>query len=411
MNLEVLVYPFLFLTLYFESFLLVTYLGKPARESRRAARPLTTVPKVAIVVPCWDEGSTVEGTVKSLLALDYPANKLSLILVNDGSIDNTGAIIDRYAEHPQITALHKENGGKFTAMNVGIEYAKDAELIGFLDADSYVAPDALHELVAAFTPDTMAMTASMSIYQPKTLLQRMQYAEYVLGIIFRHVFASINSLYVTPGPFSFYRREVFEQLGLFKHAHLAEDMEMAMRMQRAGLKIGNALRSRVYTKGPPTLAKLVTQRVRWTTGFLRNVLFDYRDLLGNRQNAALGLLILPLGLISIASGIFVFGLAAFQFTQSSLHTLSLVQTVPLSYTFSWHPITWFYLPLTMMAFLSATLLLATLAWMYAGKHLSKTPGKLAFNVVVYLALYGIIAPLWLVRSVSDVALATNTTWR
>lgn len=411
MSPELFAYPFLFIALYFESFLLVTFLSKPARERRLRTSALSTVPKVAVIVPCWDEETTVAGTVESLLALEYPHDKLAIILVNDGSTDNTAAVIDRFSGHPQITALHKENGGKFTAMNLGINYAEDAELIGFLDADSSVAPDALREIVAAFEPDVMAVTASMSIYKPQTLLQRMQYAEYALAIIFRHAFASINSLYVTPGPFSFYRRAVFDKLGLFKHAHLAEDMEMAMRMQRAGLSIGNAIRARVYTKGPPTLPKLLKQRVRWTTGFLRNVLFEYRDLIGNRQNAALGMLILPLGIFAIASGILVFSISLFEFIQHSVHTVSLVQTVPLSYTFSWHPVSWFYLPVTTVTLLGATLMLTTLVWMFIGKHLSKTPGKLAFNIVVYLLLYGLIAPLWLVRSVSDVALAARTTWR
>lgn len=411
MSPEMFIYPFLFIALYFESFLLVTFLSKPARERRLASRALAATPKVAIIVSCWDEETTVAGTVESLLALEYPKDKLSLILVNDGSTDNTAAVIDRFAEHPQITALHKENGGKFTAMNVGIEHAADAELIGFLDADSFVAPDSLKEIVDAFEPDMMAITASMSIHTPKTLLQRMQYAEYTLAIIFRHAFASINSLYVTPGPFSFYRRAVFDKIGLFKHAYLAEDMEMAMRMQRAGLRIGNAIRARVYTKGPSTLPKLLKQRIRWTTGFLRNILFEYRDLIGNCKNATLGMLILPLGIIAIGSGIFIFALTIMQIAQHSLHAYAMVQTVPLSYIFSWHPITWFYLPVTMLTVLSLMLVLSTLVWMTLGKHLSKTPGKLALNVVVYLLLYGIIAPLWLIRSVSDVALNTATTWR
>ncbi|OGG76600.1 hypothetical protein A2950_00265 [Candidatus Kaiserbacteria bacterium RIFCSPLOWO2_01_FULL_55_19] len=411
MSPEMFMYPFLFITLYFESFLLVTFLSKPARESRLPTSRSTDTPRVAIIVPCWNEEATVAGTVESLLALEYPKERFSIILVNDGSADGTRAVFDRFASHSQITALHKENSGKFAAMNLGIEYAKDAELIGFLDADSLVAPDALCEIVAAFEPDTMAMTASMSIHKPRTLLQRMQYAEYLLAIIFRHVFASINSLYVTPGPFSFYRRSVFTALGGFKHAHLAEDMEMAMRMQRAEMRIGNAIRARVYTKGPSTTSKLIKQRVRWTTGFLRNVLFEYRDLVGSRKNAALGMFILPLGIIAIGAGIFVFVLALVQVLQRGFDAISLAQTVPLSYTLSMGEFTWFYLPVTMITLLGAMLVLSTLIWMVAGKHLSKTPGALALNAVVYLLLYGIITPFWLVRSISDVALKTSTTWR
>lgn len=412
---EALTYPFIFLALYFESFLLVTFLSKPARDRRAPsiAGGAIAVPPVAIIVSVWNEETTIAGTIESLLALEYPEDKLSLILVNDGSTDGTAAVIDRFAEHPQITAVHKpENGGKFTAMNIGIGHAEHAELIGFLDADSFVAPDALREIVQAFgDQDVAAVTASMSIHKPQTILQRMQYAEYTLSITLRHAFASINSLYVTPGPFSFYRRSVFAKIGLFKHAYLAEDMEMAMRMQRAGMKIGNAIRARVYTKGPPTFRRLLRQRIRWTTGFLRNVLFDYRDLIGNRQNAALGLLILPLGIVAIGAGIILFVLAITQLASRGYHAFSLMQTVPLSYTFTWHPVTWFYLPFTMTTLLGFTLTISIFTWMIIGKHISRTPGKLAFNAFVYLLLYGVVTPIWLVYSVSDVALGTRTPWR
>ncbi|OGG93359.1 hypothetical protein A2609_01560 [Candidatus Kaiserbacteria bacterium RIFOXYD1_FULL_47_14] len=409
---DVYIYPFLFLALYFESFLLVTFLSKPARMRRLKTAELSVVPNVAIIVPCWNEETTIAGTVESLLALEYPKEKLSLILINDGSTDGTPAVIDRFAEHPQITTIHKENGGKFTAMNIGIEHAKDAELIGFLDADSFVAPDSLREIVAAFdAPDIAAVTASMSIHKPITLFQRMQYAEYSLSITLRHVFASINGLYVAPGPFSFYRRSVFTEIGLFKHAYLAEDMEMSMRVQRAGLRIGNAIRARVYTKGPSTFPKLLTQRVRWTTGFLRNALFDYRDLLGNKKNKVLGMLVLPFALYAVVGGISLFVYGLYQTITHGLHTISMAQTVPFSFLFSWHPFNWFYLPFTITTLLGAALMLNVFVWMMLGKYLSKTPGKLVLNIAIFIVLYGIVAPVWLIRSVSDVALGTRTPWR
>jgi cellulose synthase/poly-beta-1,6-N-acetylglucosamine synthase-like glycosyltransferase len=411
---DVYLYPFLFIALYFESFFLVTFLSKPARMRRTdTPAPLAEdAPPVAIVVPCWNEETTVAGTVESLLALEYPQEKLAIILVNDGSTDGTRAAMDRFSGHPQITIIHKENGGKFTAMNIGIEQARDARFIGFLDADSFVAPDSLREIVASFDgPDTAAVTASMSIHEPHTIFQRMQYAEYSLAITLRHVFASVNGLYVTPGPFSFYRRSIFAELGVFRHAHLAEDMEMAMRIQRAGLTIGNAIRARVYTKGPPSLRTLLKQRVRWTTGFLRNVCFDYRDLIGNRKNQVLGFFILPFAIAAMGGGIFLFFYSIVKFTERSLHTLSLLQTVPLSYMFSWHPFSWFYLPITGVALLGVVSMTSALVWMTVGKRLSKTPGTLAPNVVLFFLLYGIIAPIWLIRSVSDVVRGTHTAWR
>ena len=110
MGSEALTYPFIFIALYFESFMLVTFLSSPARARRESVMSATapdSTAKVAVIVPCWNEESTVAGTVESLLALDYPADRLSLILIDDGSTDGTSAVIDRFAEHPQITALHK----------------------------------------------------------------------------------------------------------------------------------------------------------------------------------------------------------------------------------------------------------------------------------------------------------------
>lgn len=93
MSLEVLTYPFIFFGLYFEVFMLLTFLSAPAK-TRRERMMGAEFPRVAIIVPCWNEETTIDGTVKSLLALEYPKDKLRIILVNDGSTDNTKEVMD-----------------------------------------------------------------------------------------------------------------------------------------------------------------------------------------------------------------------------------------------------------------------------------------------------------------------------
>src|SRR3989344_7258160 len=148
MGLEALAYPFLFLAIFFESFVLVTLLSAPARSARGRGRSEET-PSVAIIVPCWNEESTVAATCESLLALDYPADKLEILLVDDGSTDSTPQVMARFAEYPQVRIISKENGGKHTALNVGIA-ATNAEFVGCLDADSFVEPNALREVIPCF---------------------------------------------------------------------------------------------------------------------------------------------------------------------------------------------------------------------------------------------------------------------
>ncbi|MSU74640.1 glycosyltransferase [Candidatus Kaiserbacteria bacterium] len=417
MNPEVLAYPFLFIAIFFESFILITLLSKPARLARIRAggrAEVDTLPTVAIIVPCWNEETTLAATCESLLALDYPTEKLEIILSDDGSTDRTPEVMATFADHPQVRIISKkENGGKHTALNAGVALTS-AEFIGCLDADSFVEPGALQEIISCFSREKVAaVTAALSVHNPKSILAHMQNAEYFFGIAYRHTFASINGLYVTPGPFSFYRRAVIERLGGFRHGHQTEDMEMALRLQRENYEIENAPRARVYTKVPLTVGALIKQRTRWTTGFLRNVFGEYRSLLGNRQNPTLGMLVLPGALLSVGSSILLFLIMFFTLGQNVVHAIETQSGIPLSYTLIPHNLSfdWFYLPISVYAILGILVLLISLSFILVGKYISKTPGKLTMSLLSYIFLYGLIAPLWLSRATVDASFGTRRGWR
>ena len=404
-------YPFLFIAIFIESFILVTLLSKPARDARLRG-PATVLPTVAIIVPCWNEMATLEATCKSLLTLDYPKEKLEIILVDDGSTDATPSIMQSFTQHPQVRIILKENGGKHTALNAGIA-STEAELIGCLDADSFVEPDALREIVTCFIDEQVAAaTAAMSVHHPKNMLQHMQNAEYTFGITLRHSFASVNGLYVTPGPFSFYRRSVVNELGGFRYGHQTEDMEMALRIQQAGHKIDNAPRARVYTKTPETLFKLIKQRTRWTSGFLRNIFGEYRGLIGNRRHGTLGMLVLPSAILSIGSSVLLFSLVLFNLTRHASAAINIRTGIPLSYAMIPHgSFDWFYFPTSAYLFLGAATLLASFTLIAVGKRISRTPGNLTFGIASYALLYAFVAPLWLINATSDVVRNKRRGWR
>lgn len=411
MSAEMLAYPFLFIAMFFEAFVLVTLLSAPARAARARA-PGEKIPTIAVIVPCYNEETTVAATCESLLALAYPSDKLEVLLVNDGSTDGTAAAIARFASHPQVRIIHKENGGKHTALNAGIALTT-AEFIGCLDADSFVEPDALREIIPCFArQEVAAVTAAMSVHKPGNFLQHMQNAEYIFGISFRHAIASINGLYVTPGPFSFYRHSAIEKVGGFCHGHQTEDMEMALRLQRAGYEIENAPRARVYTKSPNTVAKLIKQRTRWTTGFLRNVLGEYRGLIANKRHGVLGMLMLPSALLAVGSGILLFFLMLFELTKNIATAFQIRAGVPFSYAFVPHgQFDWFYFPANFYMFLGLTTLLLSFLLIIVGRRISKTPGNIALGLVSYTVLYGLLVPLWLLRATADVSFGKRRNWQ
>ncbi len=411
---ELIAYPFLFIAIFFESFILVTLLSAPAKLARkRTGGRDEALPTVAVIVPCYNEASTVAATCASLLALSYPKEKLEVILVDDGSSDETPFAMAAFATHPQVKIIRKENGGKHTALNAGIAATK-ADIVGCLDADSFVEPDALKEMIPCFRdPNVAAATAAMSVHEPQNVLQHMQNAEYIFGISLRHSLASINAIHVTPGPFSLYRKSTIEVVGGFRHGHQTEDMEMALRLQKEGYAIENAPRARVYTKAPSTVSKLIKQRVRWTSGFLRNALNEYRGLIGNRRYGTLGTLVLPFGLLSVGGTVVLFGLSLLTFGTHAFAAYETRMGIPLSYALQAEHLSldWFYLPASSYMAFVLVIFLAGLLLTILGKRLSKTPGPLTLGFIAYAFLYGLIAPFWLMKATTDLVLGKKRAWR
>jgi hypothetical protein len=125
-----------FLALYVQVFFLVTFLENRKKITIRKGKvKLQNYPPVTIIVPCWNEETTIDKTVKSILDLNYPKDKLQVFLIDDGSTDNTWQALQKYQNTPNFKIFQKENGGKHTALNFGLERL-ETPYIGCLDADS-----------------------------------------------------------------------------------------------------------------------------------------------------------------------------------------------------------------------------------------------------------------------------------
>jgi cellulose synthase/poly-beta-1,6-N-acetylglucosamine synthase-like glycosyltransferase len=408
------VYVCLFIALYFEVFLLISFFEKRP-SSKTIAKP-RYYPSVSIIVPCWNEARTLAGTLRSLLALEYPKEKLSIIVVNDGSSDNTLEVAHTFAEEPQITILSREKGGegKHMPLNMGIEHALHtikSEIIGCLDADSFAAPDALLEMAKKWEsdPTVMALAPSMKVYHPHRIIELMQQVEYTFGIFYKKMFDNLAAIPVLPGPFSMYRREVFEKVGLFRGAHKTEDMEMTFRLHANHLKIVNAHTAIVYTTVPKTVRALVKQRTRWSQGYLQNSQ-DYRHMYFNRDYGNFGMLVLPFGLVAFVSGLYMATYVLWHILSAVFNRLAgfLATRIP-PHLPSLH-LDWFYFDTSMLMFLIIATLLLTFATIVLGQHISET--KLSPAAFIwYFVLFGFVAPLWLARAAWGALRAQESAWR
>jgi cellulose synthase/poly-beta-1,6-N-acetylglucosamine synthase-like glycosyltransferase len=408
-NLSSILYVFLYISLFFEVVILTSFFEGREKMREEEESEITEFPSVTIAVPVWNEEETLAGTLESLLALDYPKDKLHIVVVNDGSRDNTLQIARSFEHYAQIEVIDKENGGKHTAVNLVLEKSQ-SDLFACLDADSFVDADTLKTIVKYFEdPTVMAVTPCLKVLNPQTFIQKLQAVEYTMGVFLKRVFGNLNSIQVTPGPFSVFRKRVFDDLGPYRKAHNTEDFEIALRMHLHHYKIVNSHKAFVYTKTPKTIRALLKQRVRWTQGSIQNLL-DYREMFFKKEYGNFGLFILPM--------IFFFIFLTLYTTSFIVFNLLKSLTLKIEYFLvaGFNPGKWdfkfdsFYINTEAIAFLTVFFLIISMTLFRYGRQIAEEETS-AKHFVYFLLMYGFIAPLWVWKSVYNTIINKKNTWR
>jgi len=293
----ILVYALSYISLFATAFYIINLFTYYKHKKKPSP---STDKAVSILIPMYNEEKSIEKTVKSALSINYPKKKLEIIIIDDGSKDNSYQLAKKFVsnKNPKVRLFRKKtNEGKGAALNLGIKKAK-GEIIVTMDADTTVHPDSLKKIVGYFTEDkVMSVAPAMGIINPNNIWRRIQQIEYYMGVFLRKSFASVNAIHITPGAFSAYRKEFFDKYGGFDEKNITEDLEIALRIQSHDFIIENAEEAAVYTIGPGTFHELMVQRRRWYTGLIKN-LWDYRQLFGPKKGA-LGAIVLPTAVTTI----------------------------------------------------------------------------------------------------------------
>lgn len=406
-------YIFCFIALYAQVFILLVAF----RERKEIIRG-TVIPKdvqwpgVTVIVPCWNEEETVAGTIKSLLALDYPKDKLFIKVVDDGSTDNTWQEMQAFKGMPMVELIHKENGGKHTAMNAAIA-TTTTQYIGCLDADAFVEHDALKKTIYQFIkdPELMAVSPTVIVHEPKGFFQKAQEVEFNTFILFKKVLGLLDGIHVTQGQFSVYDKKVFDDLGPYKRAHNTEDLEIAYRMQVHGYKIGQCHDAFVYTVTPDTFKTLYKQRLRWAYGFINNS-FDYRKYLLKSDYGAFSMFTVPLGLLwmlsSLVTMFFILwniGLALFNLVEKLIATNFYIGHISMS------NFNLFYFDMRPITLVSILLLLIFLGTALLGQKLGRKRVVPTFSFFYFVIIFTFMMPIWLGRAVYNSLVTREMSWR
>ncbi len=263
------------------------------RAHQERGAPVPFAPGVSVIVPAFNEGKVILGTIESLLAQEY-RGPVEVIVVDDGSADGTYRIArDAFVAAPNVRVFRKENGGKASALNYGLERATHDIVIG-LDADTLFAPDTVAELVQPLAdPAVGAVAGNAKVGNRVNLITRWQALEYVTSQnLDRRAFSLLNGITVVPGAVGAWRRSLVQEVGGFQNDTLAEDQDLTLRIRRTGSSIAYADGAIGYTEAPDTLKTLTRQRFRWSFGTLQCA-WKHRDTLFRWRYGSLGWAALP----------------------------------------------------------------------------------------------------------------------
>ncbi|TBR24443.1 MAG: glycosyltransferase [Candidatus Nitrosotenuis sp.] len=239
----------------------------------------SSYPKMSVLVPAYNEEKVIRTTIESLLSTDYPDKEI--IVIDDGSKDQTLEIASRYKD--KIKVIHKENGGKASALNAGLLYAT-GPIIVILDADTIIGHTALKHIAKSFSNESVAAVAgNIKIRNRINCLTWCQALEYLSGIqIMRRGLDYFGAITIVPGALGAFKKSKLEEAGAYHNDTLVEDFDATLKVLRSGMIISGSNMATAYTQAPQKLHDFYKQRKRWYRGNLQ-VLRRHSDILLNSR--------------------------------------------------------------------------------------------------------------------------------
>ena len=298
-------------------------------------------PPVSILVPAYNEEATIAASIQSMLQLTY--SEFEIIVVNDGSRDNTLEVLKREfkllpfpepyrqqiptkplnciyrsTRYPNVRVVDKVNGGKADSLNAGINVSRYPLFCG-VDADSILQRDSLERVIKPFLSDPTVVATGGTVRVangcevsggfltkvglPKNIWALFQVVEYLRAFLFGRLgWSTVNGMLIISGAFGVFRKETVIAAGGYRPNTIGEDMELVVRMHR--LLRAKRQPYRVvfvpdpvcWTEAPEDFKTLKNQRIRWQRGLSESLTANW-GLLFSRNGGAPGWLAFPFMLL------------------------------------------------------------------------------------------------------------------
>lgn len=241
--------------------------------SQPTKRRYIRYPKLTVVIPAHNEELGIERTLRSVLAAEYPCNRLQVIVADDGSTDSTSEIVQefirKYRGSAKVEMRSAPNRGKAEALNQAIKKRATGELIMVLDADSTIDHKCLKNSVRYFLDKSIVATASnVRIVGNGTIIGLAQKYEYLISHHMKRTHTVLGMEYIIGGVGSTFRREILDEVNYYDSDTMTEDIDLTLKIITKGTnnRVVFAADSIAYTEPVQTYRSLVRQRFRWRYG-------------------------------------------------------------------------------------------------------------------------------------------------
>ena len=238
-------------------------------------------PKVTVVIPAFNEGPMVERSIRSVARSHYPAELLEIIVVDDGSRDDTFFHMQHLRrEFPSLVRLirFRGNRGKRAALEAGFR-AATGEILMTIDSDSEIDPETVHEMVTPFLADARvgAVAGRVAVLNRDSVISRMLEVQYALAFDFgRAAQSTYRAVACCPGALSAFRRAVIlphltewtRQRFLGRPVGHGEDQALTNIVLRCGYDTVYQRSAVVHTLAPTTYRQMTRMFVRWDRSFI-----------------------------------------------------------------------------------------------------------------------------------------------
>jgi cellulose synthase/poly-beta-1,6-N-acetylglucosamine synthase-like glycosyltransferase len=250
---------------------------------------------ISVIIPAYNAEKTISSTLEALLNQNYSKNKYEIIVVDDGSADNTKIIVKKFKKVKLIQQKHK---GPAAARNLGVKHAK-GDIVLFTDADCIPDKNWIRYMIEPFkNPEIVGVSGTYKTLNKESLIARFVGYE----IEQRHEKMKKQKCIDFIGTFSAaYRKNIFLQFGGFDtcfKTSSGEDIEFSYKLADCGLKMVFQPKAFVYHKHPDNLQKYLKQQ--FFRAFWRNLMYwkKHREkILGDSYTPNLIVSVLSLNLI------------------------------------------------------------------------------------------------------------------